>query len=168
MSSAFEAAAIIHTLESNRFYTQCPSCEEAIALKDAGLFYLDDFTEEAAQIYKQGQRDLADGEKALRDRRKHISQSSESGAKAVNIGFVLERIAPTLQGFHFDRNDCRSLFDPIDYVIFEGLSRKGSVSRLLFVDIKTGGAKLKANQKEIRSLVERKKVAWATYHPEGQ
>src|SRR6266446_7811887 len=149
MSSASEAAAIIQTLESGRFYTQCPCCDEAIALKDAGLFYLDDFTEQAAEIYKQGQQELADGEKALRDRRKHISQSSESGARAVNIGFVLERIAPTLQGFHFDRNDCRSLFDPIDYVIFEGLSTKGSVSKIFFADIKTGGAKLKSNQKEI-------------------
>jgi predicted Holliday junction resolvase-like endonuclease len=43
-----------------------------------------------------------------------------------------------MRDFSFDRNDCRSLFDPIDYIIFEGLSKKNSVSKILFTEIKTG------------------------------
>ena len=35
------------------------------------------------------------------------------GLFSVNLGFVLERIAPSLDGFTFDRNDCRSMFDPL-------------------------------------------------------
>jgi predicted Holliday junction resolvase-like endonuclease len=68
-----------------------------------------------------------------------------------------------MKDFCFDRNDCRSLFDPIDYIIFEGLSQKNSVSKILFVEIKTGKARLNNHQKEIRSLVERKRVEWDTY-----
>jgi predicted Holliday junction resolvase-like endonuclease len=83
----------------------------------------------------------------------------------VNVGFILERLAPTMQGFRFDRNDCRSLFDPIDYVIFEGLSKKGAVSRIIFSDIKTGAAKLSKKQKDIKTLVEKKKIGWDTYKP---
>ncbi len=71
-----------------------------------------------------------------------------------------------MHDFPFDRNDCRSLFDPIDYVIFEGLSKRGVVSKVLFADIKTGRARLKRNQKEIKMLVENKKVDWDTYKSE--
>lgn len=81
----------------------------------------------------------------------------------MNIGFILERLCPSLRQFRFDRNDCRSLFDPIDYVVFDGLSSRGSVSKIVFMDIKTGRSRLNDTQEEIRSLVERKRVVWDTY-----
>ena len=59
-------------------------------------------------------------------------------------------LAPTLDGFTFNKNDCRSMFDPIDYVIFEGLSEKQKVDKILFVDIKSGKARLSAKQKKIK------------------
>lgn len=167
MSLKDEARDIIRTLQTQGFFAECPCCEEPIPLKKAHLFYLDDFNSEALALYKQQIQDLKERAKELKEQRKSISEKSEVGAKAVNIGFILERLAPTLHDFRFDRNDCRSLFDPIDYVIFEGLSKKGVVSKILFADIKTGGARLKDNQKEIRSLVERKRVDWDTYRSEG-
>ena len=60
-------------------------------------------------------------------------------------------------------NDCRSLFDPIDYIIFEGLHKKGVVSKIIFTDIKTGAARLKNNQKEIKLAIENKKIEFKTY-----
>lgn len=167
MDLAKEAEAIIRTLEANRFYAECPCCEDPILLKDTGLFYLDDFSHAAEKLYQQRLEELKEREEKLRERRKLISQTSEIGAKAVNIGFILERIAPSMKEFRFNRNDCRSLSDPIDYIIFEGLSTRGAVSKILFVDIKTGGGRLKANQREIRSLVERKRVVWDTYGTEA-
>jgi len=163
MKPANEVKEIIRNLEENNFYAECPCCGEPILLKDAGLFYLDDFSPEAEELYKQHVKQLKDQEKGIRERRKEISRGSEVKTAAVNIGFILERIAPSMKDFKFERNDCRSLFDPIDYLIFEGLSRKGSVTKMLFVEIKTGGAKLSGKQKEIRDLVEHKRVAWDTY-----
>jgi predicted Holliday junction resolvase-like endonuclease len=68
-----------------------------------------------------------------------------------------------MKDFQFDHNDCRSLFDPIDYIIFEGLSKKNSVSKILFTEIKTGKANLTKKEKGIRNRVEDKRVVWDTY-----
>jgi predicted Holliday junction resolvase-like endonuclease len=163
MNSAKEAEEIIRTLTANRFYAECQCCGESILLKEAGLFYLDDFTPEAEELYQCQLEGLKEEQKELRERRKSIPQISESRAKAVNIGFILERIAPSMKEFQFDRNDCRSLFDPIDYIIFEGLSMRGSVSKILFVEIKTGGARLTDKQREIREVIDHKHVLWDTY-----
>ncbi len=163
MTTRAKARKIIGLLERRGFYADCPSCEETIKLKDSGLFYLDEFSPEAKKVYEEligGQQQRGTDLKRMR---KNISLTSETGARAVNIGFILERLAPAMCAFRFDRNDCRSLFDPIDYLIFEGLSKKGTVSRILFTDIKTGGSPLKASQKAIRSLVESKKVSLLTY-----
>jgi len=165
MNLSKEAKEIISTLETGDFYIQCPCCDEPVPLKKAGLFFLDEFTSDAKELYQQHKQDLKDRERALKEQRKAIPLKSQVGAKAVNIGFILERLAPTMQGFRFDRNDCRSLFDPIDYVIFEGLSKKGAVSKIIFSDIKTGAAKLSKKQKEIKTLVEKKKIGWDTYRP---
>lgn len=163
MSEKAKAREMIATLEKGRFYAECPCCREPISLRDAGLFYLDDFTSEAAERYRTLVEEQKDRKKALREARVKIPERSQRGAETVNIGFILERIAPVMRSFAFDRNDCRSLFDPIDYVIFEGLSTRGKVDRIVFADIKTGKAPLAKKQREIRELVEKKRVEWDTY-----
>ena len=58
-----------------------------------------------------------------------IKGKSEVGARSVNIGKIVERIAPSLKGFPFQCNDCRSLFQPIDYLVLEGLTDTGLVKK---------------------------------------
>ena len=158
MSRKSEAKKVIRTLEDNRFYAGCPHCGEVVLLKDAGLFRLDDLTPESEHLYSEMLEGMKEQRRQLREERERIPKKSEVAARAVNIGFVLERVAPAMDGFGFDRNDCRSLFDPIDYVVFEGLAEKGRVSRIIFADIKTGKARLSPRQREIRDVVENKQV----------
>jgi predicted Holliday junction resolvase-like endonuclease len=160
------ANEIIQSLSDRGLYAVCPCCDRPVQLRDCGLFYLDDFTPQAKQVHEQLLAALKERLRELKERRRQIPARSEVGARAVNMGFILERIAPSLDGFRFDRNDCRSIFDPIDYVIFEGLKSKGSVSRIIFADIKTGKASLQSNQKEIRTLIGSKKVSMMTYSPD--
>lgn len=163
MNLAKEAKEIINTLEDNNFYVECPCCGEPVLLKDAGLFYLDDFSSEAEKLYQQKVVQCKIREKEIQEERKAISRRSETATTTINIGFILERIAPSMGGFPFNHNDCRSLFEPIDYIIFEGLNKKNSVSKILFTEIKTGKANLTKKEKEIRDLVEKKQVVWDTY-----
>ncbi|HEV2297651.1 MAG TPA: Holliday junction resolvase-like protein [Candidatus Acidoferrales bacterium] len=166
MNKKSKAKDIIQVLEKRGFYAECPTCEETIKLKDCGLFYLDEFAKGAREVYERLQREQGERAAELAVRRKEISASSEIGAQAVNMGLILERLAPCMGTFRFDRNDCRSLFDPIDYLIFEGLSGKDAVSRILFMEVKTGGSPLKPTQRQIRSLIQSKKVSMSVYEPE--
>jgi predicted Holliday junction resolvase-like endonuclease len=163
MSQKKKAQDLIQALNRGGFYCECPTCDQTMRLRNASLFYLDDFSPEAEERYRQMREEVKERRRALNELRKNIPLKSQKGAEAVNIGFILERIAPSMRSFAFDHNDCRSLFDPIDYVIFEGLSRSGLVERIIFADIKTGKARLQKNQKAIKELVEGKKVDFDTY-----
>jgi predicted Holliday junction resolvase-like endonuclease len=155
---------LITFLKTNGFRAECPQCSGKMDLSKTPLFDAEHFTPEAKELLKE-KKDFNKGRKLeLRDRAQKKSQKIETTTQSVNIGFILERLAPSLQGFRFDKNDCRSLFDPIDYVIFEGLNRTGSVQRIIFTDIKTGDARLKKSQKQIRQVVDEKKVEFKTYN----
>lgn len=154
---------IIDTLIKGNFYAECPQCNDEVPLKRAALFDNDNFTPEALEFYQQQLAEIEERKQALTKLRERGTSKSEIGAKSVNIGLILERLAPTMGGFRFNHNDCRSLFDPIDYVIFEGLSTRGEVAKILFVEIKTGRSPLSRKQKEIRSVVQDKKVNLKLY-----
>jgi predicted Holliday junction resolvase-like endonuclease len=159
-----EAEQLIRSLKSDNLYCECPcGCGEEIKLKDIDLFYLDNFTPSGKEAQKKLLEDLKEQRQELKTRELNMTKRPQTTAKAVNVGFILERIAPAFDQFPFEHNDCRSLFDPIDYVIFEGLHKKGVVTKIIFTDIKTGAARLKNNQKEIKTIIENKKIDFNTY-----
>lgn len=157
-----EIKNLIGFLEKNNFYAACP-CGDSFKLKEANLFAMDEFNPEAEELYKAMKAEIAARRAELKALEKKGPERSENTSKSVNLGFIFERIAPTLPSFPFDKNDCRSMFDPIDYVIFEGLHKKGKVNTLFFVDIKSGEARLNKTQKQIKEIVENKKVTFRLY-----
>ena len=154
---------LINFLQQNGFKANCPSCGEGIKLKDASLFSVDNFNAQAKQLLNEKKEELKIQREAISKKKSSTQQRIETTTNSVNMGFILERLAPVLEHFPFDKNDCRSLFDPIDYVIFEGLQKTGKVQKIFFVDIKSGKAKLKANQKAIKQMIEQKKVEFKNY-----
>ena len=154
---------LINFLQQNGFKANCPTCGEGIKLKDSSLFSVDNFNAQAKQLLNEKKEELKIQREAISKKKSSTQQRIETTTNSVNMGFILERLAPVLEHFPFDKNDCRSLFDPIDYVIFEGLQKTGKVQKIFFVDIKSGKAKLKANQKAIKQMIEQKKVEFKNY-----
>ena len=154
---------LINFLQQNGFKANCPTCGEGIQLKDASLFSVDNFNAQAKKLLNEKKEELKIQREAISKKKSSTQQRVETTTNSVNMGFILERLAPVLEHFPFDKNDCRSLFDPIDYVIFEGLQKTGKVQKIFFVDIKSGKAKLKANQKAIKQMIEQKKVEFKNY-----
>lgn len=154
---------LINFLQQNGFKANCPTCGEGIKLKDSSLFSVDNFNAQAKQLLNEKKEELKIQRAAINKKKSSTQQRVETTTNSVNMGFILERLAPVLEHFPFDKNDCRSLFDPIDYVIFEGLQKTGKVQKIFFVDIKSGKAKLKANQKAIKQMIEQKKVEFKNY-----
>lgn len=154
---------LITFLQKNNFKADCASCGSPFQLKDAVLFPIDEFTSEAKDK-------MNEMKSALKERKIYLKQLTaskklkiENTTQSVNMGFILERLAPVLEQFRFNKNDCRSLFDPIDYVIFDGLHKNGKVQKIFFIDIKSGNAKLKKNQKAIKAKIEEKQLEFKLY-----
>jgi predicted Holliday junction resolvase-like endonuclease len=81
----------------------------------------------------------------------HFRKSSE-----VRLGKIGENLAPFVKCWPWDPNNFRFLGNPVDGIQFND-------DEIVFVEIKTGGARLSKPQKNFRDLVKSGKVSFATF-----
>ena len=144
---------------SRRFYGECPGCGEEFALHKAMLFPVKGpFPREALEKAKGLSAELDERKQDLKEQRLRMTERAEVTTQGVNFGNIAEKVAPSFPGFQYAPRDCRALFEPIDYLVFSGLERKGRVEALFFVDLKTGKSTLTAKQRAIREVVEHGQV----------
>lgn len=157
-------ADIIRILQSDKnLYGECPSCGDSFQLARAEFFYGDRFTPRAKERVDEWMKELKGRGKELRERRRKARERATKAATSVNVGKVIEKIVPALPCFKYNPQDCRGLFDPIDFIHFDGLAEKSKVDFIRIIDLKTGRAGLNERQRQIKDAIERKKVEWEVY-----
>ncbi len=113
-------------------------------------------------------KQLADNRIALE--RKRTQNKSSDTSRNVLRGQLSEQFAPFLapELSEYELSDYKALFMPVDYIIFKNMSkiRDGETPNeeieIIFVDIKSGKAKLSPIQQKIKKCVENKRVSWRT------
>ena len=88
-----------------------------------------------------------------------VRQDAIQRSLAVTTGKVYEQLVPYLPDFPFNPRDVRFLGSPVDFVVFDGLS-DGNVTRIVFVEVKTGAAELSTRERRIRDAVQDSRVEW--------
>jgi len=89
-------------------------------------------------------------EEETESRKKTLSQKKSS---EVRLGNIAETLAPFLDQFDFDPENCIFLGRPIDYISFED-------EVITLIEVKSGKAQLTTKQRHIRDLIKDKQVAW--------
>jgi predicted Holliday junction resolvase-like endonuclease len=84
-------------------------------------------------------------------------------SRSTLLGHLFERLAPFFQRFAHDPRDVRPLMNPIDYVVFEGLTINRRVDRIVFVEVKCGTSRESAAQKSILEAVQQGHVSVETW-----
>ena len=90
---------------------------------------------------------------------REIRQEAIESSRRVLEGKFKEQLAPILPGFDYNPTDARFLGSPIDFVVFDGLAEKDP-KQIVFLEVKTGEAKLTEREKRIKELVEEGKVKY--------
>ncbi len=84
------------------------------------------------------------------------------GSQAAITGRVLEKFAPYVQDFGFNPRDARFIGDPVDFVIFDGLS-EGQVKGVVFLEVKSGAGALNGNERKVKAAIAEKRVEWQLF-----
>jgi len=86
----------------------------------------------------------------------------------VYIGKTLEHLAPATVKWGHHPRDCRFLSEPIDFIAFDGLFTKDEVSKITFIEAKSGNSKLSQREKSIKNAVEKGEVYFEEFRLESQ
>ncbi len=161
--------SLIQELKSaNQIQAECPACGEEFLLSDAIIFdgagELPDAANSVVEArkadLKERAEDLKEEETRLKKRKHSATEKSEKQAVAVTMGLVVEKIITGWNEFPHSPIDCKPLFEPIDYIAFDGLTKKQKVESIAFMDIKTGGARLNKNQVRVRDAIHEGRVSY--------
>lgn len=92
-----------------------------------------------------------------------IRRDAVKRSEAVVKGRVAEQLAPIyiFKSLKINPKDLRFIGSPVDYVAFKGLS-DGSPSEVVFIEVKTGKSSLSKKERDVKRLVESRKVRWLT------
>lgn len=144
------------------YQSECPHCRESFAISESEVFVDKNFGEKSLQYYESQLKELEEYKRQV-----ELAYNSNYGwlaenTRAINAGFLLEKLVLTFPDFPFEHSECRPMFDPIDYIVFNGLA-SGEVESITFVDIKSGNARLTDGQKQIKQTVIDKNVKFRIY-----
>jgi predicted Holliday junction resolvase-like endonuclease len=96
-------------------------------------------------------------DKQTKKREREIRQDAIAKSRAGQLGKTLEKIVPMFPGFGHHPYDVRPVFDPIDFVIFDGYYQ-GTVTDICFVEFKTGQSRVSPIQNSIKAAIHNKRV----------
>ena len=85
-----------------------------------------------------------------------------SRSRAVLSGQFSEQLAPFLPGFQYNPNEARFIGKPVDFIVFKGLDNR-EIEEIVFVEVKSGNAKLNNTEKSLKKAVEKGKVRFEGY-----
>jgi len=83
-------------------------------------------------------------------------------SRAILKGQFSEQLSPFNKDFPIKASEARFLGAPIDFVGFRGLDEK-NVEEIVFIEVKTGNARLNPTERSIRDAIKNKKVRFEEY-----
>jgi predicted Holliday junction resolvase-like endonuclease len=93
-------------------------------------------------------------------------------SRAIMRGQATEHLAPyVMEGVN--PKDCRFIGNPIDYIVFDGLSDvtdkiAKDIKQIVLVDIKTGTSNLTTVQRRIRDAINDKRISFQVVNPDKE
>jgi predicted Holliday junction resolvase-like endonuclease len=148
---------------AQEIYGVCPTCGDIFRVSDMRIFYgkeppkdwLSTLTEKEQLLEKQQLQFEVDKSKIIEDA---IQRSI-----AIRIGKTLERIAPIIPRLGVRPSEIRGIFDPVDYVAFNGML-ENRIDNICFLELKTGKSSLTKIQRRIRDAVNEGRVEWKEFN----
>lgn len=105
---------------------------------------------------------LIDQKREFEERIVEERKAAVKTSRSVIKGQVNEQIAPFLPDFKYNSADCKFLGQPIDIIVFNGISEE-NVTEVIIMDIKTGQASLSKTQRQIKKCIEEGKFRFEIF-----
>ena len=126
------------------------------------------------QIYSRGKSDsdwlddidaenqkLDDIEIKIEEKRRELKEAAAARGRA-EANKMLKKIDPVFAPMGLNQEDVYGIFDPIDYVVFDGMNQGEEIKSIIFLDQKKASTEQKNLQRSIEKTIEKENYEWVT------
>jgi predicted Holliday junction resolvase-like endonuclease len=145
-------------------YGVCPCCEEIFRVSEMQIFYGKKPPKDWLDDLRGRKKKLKEDTKSFELEKKKIIDKAIERSLSIRIGKTLEKIAPIIPQLGHHPSDVRGIYEPIDFIAFNGMFKKKDIDTISFIEIKTGASSLNRIQRRIRDAVNDGRVDWRMYN----
>lgn len=152
---------LLNFQEFQKILVICPDCGEIYRLSELKLFYqgkakrswLDDIRDEESRLERL--------EEKLEEEKERIKEKAQEKARK-ELPRLLKRTVPAICKHGYYPQDVKALFDPVDFVIFDGMNLKDIVKRVVFFDQEPQSRLRERIQNSLRKTIKSGNYEWRT------
>ena len=127
----------------------CPCCGEIVRVSDLHLQYRDEAPQTWLDEYESKLRDLGERLAEFDEQKSEIRKEAIARGRRRVIETVNMCIDDSISCLDFDPYDIKSLFSPIDFVVFNGMNHGKELDDIVFLGTKSRDKIRKSLQKTI-------------------
>lgn len=137
--------------QSRHIFSVCPKCDSVSRLTDLELARRGKYTPDWLDKIEAGIEKAGQDRFQLEQKAKALKDAARKEAEAELLPRRLREIAPTFANTGFDPRDVSAILDPVQFVIFEGMSSVDGVRSIVFFSKTGSGSRLESLRQSIRS-----------------
>lgn len=139
----------------------CPDCGEIYRLSELKLFYRGKVKHTWFDNLRAKEQKVEKMEEKFEEEREKIKEEAqEKGRK--QLPKLLRKCLPVICDHGYYPQDVKTLFDPIDFVVFDGMNLKKNVKRVVLFDGPPCDKRREKIQTSIKNAIKKGNYDWHT------
>ena len=147
--------------EQRHIFGVCPHCADLFRLVDIHVSYTSKYVPDWLDKINKKHEELEEKMSDLKDRERELKDKAIEKVKSKELPKRLKKIVPSLVDSGFNPQDVKTLFHPVDFVVFDGMS-EGEVKRIVFLDHSNIDGNRKVLQQMIGGVIKTQSYHWTT------
>lgn len=147
--------------EFQKIIVICPICGDFHRLSELKLFYKGKAERSWLDDLRDKERRIERLEEKLEAEREEIKERAQEKARR-KLPKLLKKKVPLIAKKGYFPQDVKALFDPIDFVVFDGMNEKDNVRRVVFLDGPAQNRIRERVQISIKKIIKAGNFEWRT------
>ena len=133
----------------------CPCCGEIFRLSDIKISYRKSFAKDWYEKLRKQEEKLGQDQMVIEQTLKEIRKKEIDKVRKQYLPRMLSQVDPLFTPLGYYPQDVKAVFDPLDFVIFDGMNREGDVKRVVFMDENSNDEQIRQVQSSIETAVQK-------------
>jgi predicted Holliday junction resolvase-like endonuclease len=138
----------------------CPCCGEIVKVSDLRLKAKGPTIKTWLDIYEQKLASIEKKEEKFEEKEKQLREKSREKGRKEAEKIIHGMIPSSIRNMKIDLKDLIPIMHPVDFVVFEGMNKKDSISDILFLSKKVQISYLQVLRNQVKSAITQKQYSW--------
>ena len=138
----------------------CPHCQELFRLSDIKISYRKKFARDWYGNLEKQEEKIDDERMNLEETLAAIREKAQELARQRHLPRMLRQVDPVFTPLGYYPQDVKAVFDPMDFVIFDGMNRAGKVKRIVFMDEYNTDERIRRIQSSIENAISKERYGF--------